>query len=245
MPDFSRPPSGPGAPQPKIPETVPLEKTDEHRQAVYGPLAATSKDTEKLDLEEESEPSTAEPEVGDIKRPEFEPPSEDDRKAFLSALLGGKQYEKRFALFGGGVTVKFRDRTTKDTEAVLAILRRLADKEHMTQDDYDIIYDRYMLVIQFVEFNDEEHAIKELEADERNRELLDKCVQEWLLSMPRPVYHAVLQAFRQFENENAFMTEHALDSDFWKPDGPASAPRRTPAALSTTGSTRGMIRTGS
>jgi hypothetical protein len=241
MPEFSRPPQGPGAPNPKIPDTVPLAQADEQRQELYGPLAKMSKaDVEKIDLDPEEGPEP-EPQPEAESESTFVPPSEEDRKAFLSALLGGKQYEKKFTLFGG-TTITLRDRTTKDTETVLAILRQRADKEAMTEEDYGIAYDRYMLVIQMVDLNGNEYAIKELNTDDQN--VLDTSVRDWLLSMPRPIYHAVLMAFRRFEEENAFMTERALDSDFWTPVGSASAPRRTSAAPSTTKRTLATTRTG-
>jgi hypothetical protein len=217
-----------------------LSQADAHRQELYGPLAAMSEDDkEKLDLEpeEEPEPEQEQQEAED----KFVPPTEEDRKAFLSALLGGKQYEKRFTLFGN-VAVTFRDRTTADTERVLAILRNGRESGEMSADDYNITYDRYMLVLQLLSFNDKEYAL----ATQSNqlKDVLDSAVNERLMPLPRPIYHAVLMAFRRFEEENSYMTERALDSDFWTCAGPASAPRRTSAARSTIPRTPATTRTG-
>jgi hypothetical protein len=246
MPEFSKPPQGPGAPNPKIPNTVPLSEADEQRQEMYGPLADAMKaDTSKLDIDDEQDAVEKEEESGTEPAPApedtFVPPSKEDRKAFLSAILGGKQYEKTFKLFDN-VTITFRDRTIKDTEVILSILSKRVLDEELSQDDYDIAYDRYLFVVQLAAINGAEYAIKELNVDDR--ETLDDSVRDWLLALPRPVYHGALMAFRQFERENAFMTEHALDSDFWKADGQALPSRPPSAARSTTRSTRDAIRTG-
>jgi hypothetical protein len=63
--------------------------------------------------------------------------------------------------------------------------------------------------------------------------LRSRCVDK-ILKLPRPIYHALMEALRTFENEVSYMVEHALDPDFWKPGGPDSPSPRSAKARSTT-----------
>ena len=241
MAEFSRPPAGPGSPNSQIAPTIPLHKADPQRQEQYAALAALSDgDVHKLDIDE---PQEEQDEVIE-KEPVKAMPTEADRKAFLSALMGDKQYEKDFQLFGR-ISMKLRDRTVDDTEAVLRVLGVKDDSERLTQDDYALTYDRYLLVVQLAQLNGNPYVPLNFEHDvEKNKVMLDEAVKQRLITLKRPVYHAALETLRRFEDENSYMTEHALDSDFWMPGGQALQLQRKPAARSTTAVGAGTMHTG-
>lgn len=54
--------------------------------------------------------------------------SQEDRDAFLQALVTGERYERSFSLFGGRVTGVFRSRLIKESDGIVAWLSSLVNE---------------------------------------------------------------------------------------------------------------------
>jgi hypothetical protein len=216
--NFTTPPAGPGAPQGlKSVQIVPLEKAPVHKRETYSALAASrtwqgEASDQKLDIDMPAA-SEVETESVDVKYT----PSDEDKKAFLSAILGGKVYMKKFKIYGN-MTITLTDRSVEHTEKLYDVLNSDYRKGKILDEDYDTVYERYLLALQLVRIDNTPYDAIQDEA--KFEEWLTVRVSQ-LMKLSKPVYQAIMEVCRRFEIENRYMTEHAQDSDFWKPGGQA------------------------
>jgi hypothetical protein len=207
-----------------MPPVVPLSQADDERKKVYGPLADWERDHSKPPVQEPPGP----PEVGPPSQQEpggSQPPlkiSEEDRKAFLAALLGGKRYSKRYSLYGS-YEVALEDRTTDETEIMYNQLA-LDESQGLLKNDEEwaVRLERYQLALQL-------RAIRGLKGGEGYPPLElnagpGKVFSErlaTLMLLPKPLYQGLMAVLRSFETEVAELTAKALDESFWKAGGGA------------------------
>jgi hypothetical protein len=205
-------------PKPRIAPTTPLAQASPERKELYEPLAAWK---DGQDSPADAPPSVP-PLPPETPAPEdaHSAPSEEDKRAFLAALLGGKRYEKRYALFGS-LAATFADRTTEETERLYTQLS-LDEKEGLVKSDEDLAVrlERYQLALQLRALDGlkppARYAELELNA-EFGKELATRL--DALLKHPKPLYQALMEACRTFERHVGLLTERALDTPFWKAGG--------------------------
>lgn len=234
--DFSAP-----APQkPKIAPTVPLASADAERQKLYGPLVEEQerlKSLEKpIDLESAPPPPVKPPdppaEPAEPPIPPLAEPTDADKQAFTASILGGKRYEKMYVIFGN-VQVFFQDRTSKQTEMMFDEMRTMETQGRIkTDEDWLLWSERFKLVLQLrsMEVPQQPKKIWEECPIEEVRKLLDN-----LLTMPKPLYSALMELCRIFEIHVETLTNKASDPSFWTPVTPGSPSARRGQGRSITG----------
>ena len=201
------------AEQGNIAQTVPLSAADTGRQEVYGEMFGTSAAEQK-------------PDVVDA-----------DKQNFVRALLGDKAFEKTYTLFGQ-ITAVYRSRTGKQTEKLYEILDRIAAGSHVgeeaevkvnTPELWQLWHDRFMLASSL-------SSVKQTGLSTKNYPDTDNFVSRVneLLTLPQPIFQALLQASRDFESLVTAMTDEAQNPDFWPAGGSASPAKRMSPAPSTT-----------
>jgi len=232
-----------GFTQPKIPSANPIETVDEDRRKLYGPLAQMSEGEAKPDspgkkrIEDrnlaENIPFPGKPKEADeipARAPESKPaeslprdaPSDDDRKHFMRQTLAGKQYDRRYRVFGGSMLFLFVDRSTGETELMYDVL----ENENLdTEEEWATCLERYQLALQLrkveVKGDKPPYEAKPMDASQTESALAEdlKDRVKKIMELSKPVYHALMEANRRFEEHVRYLTEHALESDFWKPGG--------------------------
>jgi hypothetical protein len=211
--EFSQPPPQ-GA---RIPPSVPMDKLDPERAKLYAGLDARLEEPEEPTQPSLPIPSPPEPDLDD----QYYLPDEEDKKAFLRALLGGKQFEKRFSLYGT-IEASMVDRTTDQTEALYTALETdsKAGKIRTETDEQWITWvERYRLASSLSEYKDA-NGPKRYTA---TTEFLERTKE--LMKMPKPLYAAFMQTSRRFEAVVDVLTRRAHDPGFWKTGG-ASSPSK-------------------
>lgn len=208
---------------PNIAKPVPIEQTDSERQKLYGPLLAQNAD-KKLDLDgpsaQEVTPSLA---AEDLQVDDkYFHPTDEDKAAFLRALLGGLSFEKRYKLFGK-IDVAFVDSSTEQREKMYAALEKdNTEKKINTDTDelWEVWVERYSLACNLREYKQTEGVKSYPPTDD-----LHARVQE-LLKLAKPLYQALMQANRCFETVVNELTQKAMQENFWQTGGAASQLKR-------------------
>lgn len=223
--EFSTPPQG-GI---KIPKTVDIKDADPERQAEYAELGKVAAELkEKLPEDDDTpvagndDPPSAPPPEPDLDDSYYEPTLED-KQTFVRALLGGKQFEKRFKLFGS-IDATFVDRTTEMTEALYSQLDADTSAKKIktsTEEQWQTWVERYQLASTLREYKDGTGVRSHPPTNE-----LFPRVQE-LMKMPKPLYIALMQTARRFEAIVNTLTRRAHDDPFWKTGGANSPLKRT------------------
>jgi hypothetical protein len=207
-----------------VPKPVDVASLPEEQRKLYEGLETVA---EKLpDLPEQP------PAGGYVPPPEpdldeaYYRPDEDDKRAFVRALLGGKQFEKRFKLFNA-IEVTLLDRSTEHTEMLFNQLEVDANQDRIktgTDDQWITWNERYCLATTLRIYKDGSGEKGYLPTDK-----LHERVQE-LMKLPKPVYQALLQTSRRFEIIVQTLTRRAHDKDFWLTGGADSPSKPTPGA---------------
>ncbi len=205
----------------KIPTPVPLDQADPERQKLYKDLASVD-----AKLPEPVEVDTAPP-IGIPPPPDpdldeqYYQPTEDDKRAFVRSVLGGRSFEKKFLLFGV-VEAQFVDRTTETTEQLYGQFEAdsIAGKIQTSTDEaWASWLERYNLASTLRQFKDDagiKSYPQQLNLNERVTELM---------KINKPLYQALMQAGRRFEAIVSTLTAKAHEPDFWKTGG-ASLPSK-------------------
>lgn len=148
---------------------------------------------------------------------------EEDREAFIAAIISGKRFVRPFSVFGGAVTGKIRCRSSKESEAIAAWINKgLKEGRYASSLEYAVGVRNSLLAAQIMELNGVAYA--ELESPLMCT--ASKGVVEdpgWLASadawsnMPEPVVAAVYDELRLFEKLYWTLVGHAADQNFWHP----------------------------
>lgn len=152
--------------------------------------------------------------------------TEEEREAFLEALISGKRYERRFSLFGGRVKGKLRCRSTDESEAIAAWMNSgLREGKYATQLEYAVGIRNAMLAAQVADLNGTKYA--ELQQPLYRTRTGDKTENPgWLKqadlwsadpAIPEALVAAVYEELKLFERKYWTMVMHANDQNFWHP----------------------------
>lgn len=151
-------------------------------------------------------------------------PSEADKRDFMRKVFAGKRYQRLYKLYGGAMTILFEDRSTLETEMMYNLLD---SEKHETEDEFATQLERYLLALQFrnLDVKGEQQpislpALDVSESTTAQHEALKQRVDK-ILQFPKPTYLALMEANRRFEDHVRYLTDRALNTDFWKAGGGA------------------------
>jgi hypothetical protein len=152
--------------------------------------------------------------------------TEDEKSAFLDAMLEDRRFELPFNLFNGKVTGIFRSRTSEEGRAVLTELRRQwLSGDVATDNEYTYLVKYTALRLQVKVLNGVEYS--EIEKPYLAQAATDGSVvaPTWVneaVAMfgdkPEGMIHALALALREFECKYWLMVTNAQDQDFWHPE---------------------------
>lgn len=208
-----------------IPKPVDVSALPEEQRKLYEGLG----NTDKLP---DPEPEPVKEVGGYVSPPEpdlderYYQPDEEDKKAFVRALLGGKQFEKRFKLFNA-IDVTLLDRSTEHTETLYNQLESDATKGLIrtdTDDQWVTWNERYCLASTLRIYRDGSGEKGYLPTEKLNERTLE------LMKLPKPVFQALMQTSRRFEVIVQTLTKRAHDKDFWQTGGADSPSKPTQGA---------------
>jgi hypothetical protein len=151
-------------------------------------------------------------------------PSEADKKDFMRKVFAGKRYQRMYKLYGGAMTILFEDRSTLETEMMYDLLD---SEKHETEDEFATQLERYLLALQFrnldVKGEQQPISLPALDVSESPAAQHDALKQrvDKILQFPKPTYLALMEANRRFEDHVRYLTDRALNTDFWKAGGGA------------------------
>lgn len=214
---------------PKIPDVVPLADASDERQQLYGPLTEHREQEIKEHPPEEPRPKVypPAPEPGVMEPPNVD---DDDKIAFVDAVLGDRQYEKSYVLYGN-IEAKLQDRTAERTEAVYAKMEEHKEKGELTfefDSQWVIWVERFQLAANLIEVRQKGLDTKAYPPTDN---FLGRARE--LMKLPKALYQALLQANRDFEQLTSALTQEAQNTDFWPAGRSTSPSRRTSPAPST------------
>ena len=211
----------------KEPKAVPLAQTDAERQRLYQPLVEMNEALKAEPRVPVAGVPEQPPEITVAPEPEIDPPTEEDKRAFLASILGSKKYEKVYTIFGD-TKVRMVDRGVEETELIFSQLN-LADESGIikTESDYLLAMERYQLAYQLYEVHSPASGSTGYEPLGLDKDRLQERVKA-LFKLPKPLYQALMEVCRMFEAHVDLLTQKAPDPNFWKP-GVQSSPS-TPRA---------------
>jgi hypothetical protein len=202
---------------PQIPQPVPLEQTDPSRQGMYNELIKANKELEAPLVGASTTTVSSEKQSFVAAPAPQDPPtvSDMDKRNFLRAILGGKDYEKKYKLFDT-IEVTMVDRSVELTEKMYDQLE--ADQKDKkikleTEEAWDVWADRYQMaaVVRGVS------GVQNGTTYPAPENFLERV--QLLMKFPKPVYGALMEASRNFEEHVIEMTAKAQDPDFWRAGG--------------------------
>jgi hypothetical protein len=166
----------------------------------------------------------------DTTLPERVTLTEDDRNAFIDALIKGDRYVRPFSCFGGAVTGKFRSRLQKESAAIMGVLlKEYREGQLGTTVEYSTRVRNILLTAQVAALQDEEHRPL---SQPLNWQVMDDGKQSkppgWITQVdlwsekPEALVSALYQELRLFEQKYWTMVLNAQDQDFWQAEGPIS-----------------------
>ena len=204
-----------GAPAPinpaNIARPVPLVEASPERQAVYKPLT-------DVRLKERGETAGPDPVPEVVEQVQPWEPTAEDKKNFMRALLGARQYEKTYTLFNGAVKVTFLDRTAKQAETLYQTLRNDHEMQLFPEADLDLWEARYHFAatLRKLELND--RAPVDFDFPEKFHER----VVELMENNSSPLYQALMSVSDTFERHLSTLIANARNESFWQTGGTAS-----------------------
>lgn len=217
----------------KEPKLVPLSQTDAERQRLYQPLAEMNESLKAEPKMPVMGVPEQPPEIPVSPEPEIEPPTEEDKQAFLASILGGKKYEKIYTIFGN-TKVRMVDRGVEETELIFSQVN-LADEAGLikTEGDYLLTMERYQLAYQLYEVHSPASGSTGYEPLGLDKDKLQERVKA-LFKLSKPLYQALMEVCRIFEAHVDLLTQKATDANFWKPGVQSSPSTPRAQARSTT-----------
>lgn len=149
--------------------------------------------------------------------------SDEDRAAFLDALITGKRYCRPFELYNGQLRGVLRCRSAEESEAIAAwVSAGIREKRYGTAVDYSLELRNILLAAQVKSIGATEYPTLALPL--RRTQAGDKVTPPgWLDQMtqwstvPEVILGAVYEAIRAFERKYWTMIDNAANQDFWSP----------------------------
>lgn len=212
-------------PQVAIPKPVDVASLPEDQRKLYEGLGDVAAKLPEPESPKETAGGYVSPPEPDLDE-DYYKPDDEDKKAFVRSLLGGKQFEKRFKLFNA-IDVTLLDRSTEHTEMLFNQLEVDTNQARIktdTDDQWVTWNERYCLASTMRVYRDGAGEKGYLPTDK-----LFERVQE-LMKLPKPIYQALLQTSRRFEVIVQTLTRRAHDKDFWVTGGADSPSKPTSGA---------------
>ena len=203
----------PAAAPPKIGPTIPLAEADPAKRKEIEELDKVAKELkEPLEGIGEAAPSLP-PQPGTAY-------SDDDKKAFVRALLAGKPFAKPYTLFGE-FRVTFSDSPQEAYAALPDVIRAditagLAPNAGNDDAVGDLV-SRYLAALSVRDIlgpgGKSVRTYKEADVTKLNERVKD------LLTLPRPLFLAVVNAASDFDTLVNGLIERAATENFWRTGG--------------------------
>lgn len=149
---------------------------------------------------------------------------DEDRDAFLDAIVKDVRYLRTFNLFGGKLTGVLRSRTQEESLAILAYLNILLKKGEITQQiEYSTMLRAAVLACQVEELNGLKYVpltaplytVKKNKDEEVQPGWIDQF-KMWM-AKPEATTTAIYDELQIFESKYWTMIRSAPDSNFWSP----------------------------
>jgi hypothetical protein len=205
---------------PKVPKPVPVSSLDPERRALYEGL----RDNPDSDVLEEPEVETKGsekaratptplPGMTSQELAEYAEATDEDKKAFIRSVLSGSEFSKKYVLFGQ-VEVLFVDRNAELDEQLYAQLENDFSTCELSEIEWLDWLNRYKTAANVREVK----AGKDRTTHPVPSSLKDRVKQ---LSVNKPLFAALLDANRCFEQLVSTMIQKAQEPNFWKTGGVA------------------------
>lgn len=156
--------------------------------------------------------------------------TEQDREAFLAALVSGKRFQLPFSLFGGKIQGVFRCRSQGESHAVISQINRELQKEQLySMMDYATRLRAMLLAAQVEELNGEHYAVLQEPHLAVRTSVTETTEPGWLGQAKQwegrdeGLVIALYKELQIFEKKYWTLIDNAKDQDFWKPAGSTSA----------------------
>ena len=207
--------STPAAAPPKIGPTLAPDQVDPAKRKEIEALDAAAKEIQEP-LAGIGDPVAANPEALPPERSAY---SEEDKKAFVRAILGDKPFAKTYTLFGD-VRVTFVDSMQAAYNTLPNIIRADIDAglaQNFGSDDVGELVNRYLAALTVRDvISASGKAIKAYKEPAVTK--LHERVAE-LLMLPRPLFLALVNAASDFDSLINGMVERAAVENFWRTGG--------------------------
>lgn len=168
------------------------------------------------------------PRCGWDMKQKFEVEATDaDKEEFLIALLGGKRFRKKYALFGGKVVVTFRNMLAEENKAIYRqlVLDQQA-KKIATEAEWFVQMMDYRLACSFEELTDKDGKpiasmpevalVTPLPEDDTNNPLVQQLQKINSTTLAQEVTRRLVGAhLRKFQRLLETLEAQALDPSFW------------------------------
>ncbi len=148
--------------------------------------------------------------------------TDDDKNAFIDALVTGKRYKSSVVMFGGRLLLKMRARTVGESEAIDSYLRRCVVSGRIKVGvEYSDLMRLCLLVSDVEQLGDEQYPEMEkpLIAVSGPDGVKDppwiKMLDVWR-SKPEGLINAILPEVFKFEVKYAEMVKRGIDGNFWR-----------------------------
>lgn len=149
--------------------------------------------------------------------------TEEDRAAFVDALITGGRYCRPFSLFGGQLTGVLRCRSAEESEAIAGWMAAgIKEKRFEIAMDYSLELRNILLAAQVKQLGGTEFL--ELRTPLRRTQAGADMIQpgwsdqaKYWSTVPEAIMGAVYEEIRSFERKYWTMIENAANQDFWSP----------------------------
>lgn len=217
----------------KLAPPVELNEADSERQKMYSGIS----DARSRALED--------PSIKPLPTPDFEPIeidptlpviTDDDKKAFVRAVLGNKVFEKTYTLFGC-IEVVFADRTVEESEKLYESLAAITDP-----DQWRLWLEQRQLTSTLKLLTSKDISYKIIVNDTEFQFEVQHMIRFGAISkFNKPLFKALLQTSRRFELLVTSLTDSAHMTSFWPAGGATSQSAPMSPVRSTTGAPAARI----
>lgn len=154
--------------------------------------------------------------------------TEEEREAFLLALVTGNRYMRPFSLFNGKVTGMLRCRSLQESEAIVSYLNlEVQENRYKSIPEYNVGVRNSTLAAQVeilngVTFGTLVAPLTRTQSEGKVTEPGWLADRDLWSTRPEPVVAALYEEVRKFERKYWTMVAHAGDQNFWQPAGSTS-----------------------
>lgn len=157
-----------------------------------------------------------------------------EKQVFLDTIVSGKRFELPFSLFNGKLKGRFRNRTNRESDAVMIELnRKVISGDVVTDVEYSTALRCGLMAFHVAQLGGEEHAVpeepltqvrvfKEDESEVVTPTWMDAAINHFS-GMHDGVIAALYRELLRFERKYWLMVKHANNQNFWKPEDYTSA----------------------